>query len=484
MRNIFLAFLILVCTIAYAAAQNSIPNFIDINSLPVPSTGSTSLTNSGTVSGDWVPVNRGGVTYKVLAGQGGTCATNTFVSMINQQGVPTCSAPIPSNSITLGTSVSSANPHLSTDITTGFFGPAPGTIGIANGTGGQSVSIGSDDVINAGMHLENMHAPGYNPGLDGGGFFAGIELQAYNNSPAWIGVNRWSADSTAAIIAGTKNRASGVANVGNPVVLNTGDNILHITAQGYDGTTWHEASGIWFGAEGTIATSQIPGNIRFKTSNSSGTPTEAMRINSAQEVGIGTSTLGTSTILTTNGRGLFTNGLVDPNDGSQAGVAVGFNTSGNYGFVGALQTGVTSYPLVLQPQFGGAGVGIGSTTPRSALDISQATGAVILPIGTTGTEPSPPVNGMIRYNSTNTGLEAYVNNGWNPVFTQTVTVTAGPGASPQTATCAAAKTLTSGSCLDATVANACSTVVTAGLAGNVVATSSAGNVTATAVCAF
>jgi hypothetical protein len=62
-------------------------------------------------------------------------------------------------------------------------------------------------------------------------------------------------------------------------------------------------------------------------------------------------------------------------------------------------------------------VGIGSTSPRAILDLSGNTGAMILPIGTTGQEPSTPVNGMIRYNSTYPDVEAYIGNVWTTLTT-------------------------------------------------------------------
>jgi hypothetical protein len=52
-------------------------------------------------------------------------------------------------------------------------------------------------------------------------------------------------------------------------------------------------------------------------------------------------------------------------------------------------------------------VGIGTTVPDAALDLSQNTGALSLPIGTTGQEPASPVVGMIRYNNTSQGFEGY-----------------------------------------------------------------------------
>jgi hypothetical protein len=58
-------------------------------------------------------------------------------------------------------------------------------------------------------------------------------------------------------------------------------------------------------------------------------------------------------------------------------------------------------------------VGIGTTSPASSLDMSQKSDALALPVGTTGQEPASPVSGMIRYNSTTPGVEAFYSGGWN-----------------------------------------------------------------------
>jgi hypothetical protein len=59
-------------------------------------------------------------------------------------------------------------------------------------------------------------------------------------------------------------------------------------------------------------------------------------------------------------------------------------------------------------------VGIGSTGPIASLDLSQKTDAVALPVGLTSNRPTG-VNGMIRYNQSLPGLEAYVNGVWSTV---------------------------------------------------------------------
>jgi hypothetical protein len=47
----------------------------------------------------------------------------------------------------------------------------------------------------------------------------------------------------------------------------------------------------------------------------------------------------------------------------------------------------------------------------------SSTGAITLPSGTTAQRPSPATNGMMRYNTTNVKLEAYVNGAWANVTT-------------------------------------------------------------------
>ena len=59
------------------------------------------------------------------------------------------------------------------------------------------------------------------------------------------------------------------------------------------------------------------------------------------------------------------------------------------------------------------------TGGANAIKIDQAqnancvsTGSVKIPSGTTAQRPSSPVNGMIRYNTSNNVMEGYANNTW------------------------------------------------------------------------
>jgi hypothetical protein len=54
-------------------------------------------------------------------------------------------------------------------------------------------------------------------------------------------------------------------------------------------------------------------------------------------------------------------------------------------------------------------IGTGTTTNELS---GSSTNAIQLPSGTTAERPGVPANGMLRYNTTNSGLEAYVGGAW------------------------------------------------------------------------
>lgn len=56
-------------------------------------------------------------------------------------------------------------------------------------------------------------------------------------------------------------------------------------------------------------------------------------------------------------------------------------------------------------------VGIGTATPSIALEVSS-TDAILIPVGTTGEQPSVPTAGMIRFNSETSKFEGYIGTGW------------------------------------------------------------------------
>jgi hypothetical protein len=57
--------------------------------------------------------------------------------------------------------------------------------------------------------------------------------------------------------------------------------------------------------------------------------------------------------------------------------------------------------------------GINAVTIDNAQNANfVSTGSVTIPRGTTAQRPSPAVNGMFRYNTSNSTFEAYINNAW------------------------------------------------------------------------
>lgn len=79
-----------------------------------------------------------------------------------------------------------------------------------------------------------------------------------------------------------------------PVVVTTDDNLTTFNIYGFDSVDYAISSQMIFDAEGTIASNQIPGRIRWLTANSSGTLVERMRVDSTGEFLINTTSDGTN----------------------------------------------------------------------------------------------------------------------------------------------------------------------------------------------
>jgi hypothetical protein len=56
-------------------------------------------------------------------------------------------------------------------------------------------------------------------------------------------------------------------------------------------------------------------------------------------------------------------------------------------------------------------VGVGTTTPQAQLDVFGS-GALLVPRDTTANRPASGINGMIRYNTSNSAMEVFANNSW------------------------------------------------------------------------
>ena len=107
-------------------------------------------------------------------------------------------------------------------------------------------------------------------------------ISTYNGNAAY-GSNLWF------------NRASG--SVGSPSIVENGDLIGAIYFKSYDGDTFHASASITSNVNGIPGTNDVPGRLVFSTTKdgASGT-TEAMRIDSNQNIGIKTTSFGTNAV--------------------------------------------------------------------------------------------------------------------------------------------------------------------------------------------
>jgi hypothetical protein len=90
---------------------------------------------------------------------------------------------------------------------------------------------------------------------------------------------------TAPTVVGAKSRNT---TVGSHTVVQSGDSLLNILAEGSDGTAFIRAASIVAAVDGTPGTNDMPGRLVFSTTaDGAATPTERMRINSSGNVGVG-----------------------------------------------------------------------------------------------------------------------------------------------------------------------------------------------------
>lgn len=78
----------------------------------------------------------------------------------------------------------------------------------------------------------------------------------------------------------------------------------------------------------------------------------------------------------------------------------------------------TAFTALIKTSDGTANLSL-QTNGTNAVSINQlqnatfnSTGSVTIPAGTIAQRPSPAVNGMFRYNTSNSTFEAYINGAW------------------------------------------------------------------------
>ena len=101
------------------------------------------------------------------------------------------------------------------------------------------------------------------------------------------GLSRWDNSTGPFSVQFAKSRSG---TIGTQTVVSSGDSIAQLEFFGSDGTAFIEAARITAAVDGTPGTSDMPGRLLFSTTaDGAATPTERMRIDSAGNIGIGTS---------------------------------------------------------------------------------------------------------------------------------------------------------------------------------------------------
>ena len=125
-----------------------------------------------------------------------------------------------------------------------------------------------------------------------------------STTPRGISSGQWSTDATSARFSGYKARGTQAS----PTTLVTADLLTRWSGWGYDGTNYLETASIAMGTMGTIATTRVPTYMAFLTGTDAAPTvlTEAMRIDDAQHVCVGTTSC--TSLLTVNGGALALSG--------------------------------------------------------------------------------------------------------------------------------------------------------------------------------
>jgi hypothetical protein len=121
----------------------------------------------------------------------------------------------------------------------------------------------------------------------GTGFVSQFQVQESTGLLA-LGIERPTNDTSGPSINFRKTRAT---SAGGVTVVQNGDNLAELRFSGTDGTGSIHAAGIIAAVDGTPGTNDMPGRLVFSTTaDGAASPTERLRITSAGNVGIGTTT--------------------------------------------------------------------------------------------------------------------------------------------------------------------------------------------------
>lgn len=246
---------------------------------------------------------------------------------------------------------------------------------------------------------------------------------------------------------------------------------------GHDGSTTLRSSFILALGDGTPTSGSVPGSLGFYTTTAgSADSTEKLHISADGNIGIGTSTPDRRLTIIGDGTNYSDDVFIEAANTEAAGAysqislaksrgtaaartqALSGDTLGALSFRGYNGTTFgyganiiaktesdfsTSVSSDLRFQTANAGsltdkmtikasgnVGIGTSTPVVSLDLGSKTDAIRLPAGTTAQQPASAAAGMLRYNTTDSGMEFYNGSAWTSLSSgggsySTIT---GPGA--------------------------------------------------------
>jgi hypothetical protein len=230
-----------------------------------------------------------------------------------------------------------------------------------------------------------------------------------------IGAFNYTNSVNGAFLTFAKSRSGAI---GTETVVQSGDNLLTIRAYGSDGVAPIQAAQIRVEVDGTPGTDDMPGRLVFSTTaDGASTPTERMRIDSAGDVGIGTTTPVTRLEIAGNNTTNFS---------STASSISGTTLTVGGSISGTLAVGSAVFAARMQPYTritalgtgtGGAGtytVNISQTFASAAISGSATDSGTVIRITELDTSQAAgqPTGGLQFYTSDNSpptaGVGAYV----------------------------------------------------------------------------
>lgn len=120
----------------------------------------------------------------------------------------------------------------------------------------------------------------------GGAVNPKLEVLGTTASLSTIAAGRWSADTSPSSLYAIKSRAAVIGEAST--IVQSGDQIGQVVFTADDGVTFTQAATIVAEVDGTPGASDMPGRLVFKTTpDGSATPTTALTINNAQQIGVG-----------------------------------------------------------------------------------------------------------------------------------------------------------------------------------------------------